>query len=105
MSTGIKCADLYPSVQIRLAALRSNKLEPRETEETGTMKLMTAREASEVVGVSLSRLYELVRQQALPCVRLGRRQLRFDETELTKWAQRGGTIETAIQDTKSGVSK
>lgn len=58
------------------------------------MRLITAKEASEILGVRLARLYELVRLKVVPHVRLGRRQIRFDVEVLTAWSKSGGSAET-----------
>lgn len=55
------------------------------------MKLITAKQASEILGVRLPRLYELARLKAVPFVRLGSKQIRFDPEKLDEWAKRGGT--------------
>jgi excisionase family DNA binding protein len=47
------------------------------------MSLIQAKRASEVLSVSLERLYELARLGVIPVVRLGPRQIRFDEEALT----------------------
>jgi len=57
------------------------------------MRLIQAKRASEVLSVSLARLYELARSGSIPVVRLGPRQIRFDEDALTEWARRGGLAE------------
>jgi excisionase family DNA binding protein len=57
------------------------------------MSLIQAKRASEVLSVSLARLYELARLGVIPVVRLGPRQIRFDEDALTEWAKRGGLVE------------
>lgn len=57
------------------------------------MSLIQAKRASEVSSVSLARLYELARLGVIPVVRLGPRQIRFDEDALTEWARRGGLVE------------
>src|SRR5882672_12825529 len=54
------------------------------------MSLIQAKRASEVLSVSLARLYELARLGVIPVVRLGPRQIRFDEDALTEWATHGG---------------
>ena len=43
-----------------------------------------------MLNIRVQRLYELVRQRMIPYVKLGARQLRFDEDELAAWAKRGG---------------
>jgi excisionase family DNA binding protein len=55
------------------------------------MRLIAAKEASQMLGVKLPRLYELVRIRAVPTVKLGQRQLRFDEDLLIEWARQGGS--------------
>jgi excisionase family DNA binding protein len=54
------------------------------------MRLIQAKRASEVLSVSLARLYELARIGIIPVVRLGPRQIRFDEDALTEWVKNGG---------------
>lgn len=54
------------------------------------MRLIQAKRASEVLSVSLARLYELARLGIIPVVRLGPRQIRFDEEALTEWVKNGG---------------
>jgi len=54
------------------------------------MRLIQAKRASEVLSVSLARLYELARLGIIPVVRLGPRQIRFDEDALTEWVKHGG---------------
>jgi len=54
------------------------------------MRLIQAKRASEVLSVSLARLYELARLGIIPVVRLGPRQIRFDEDALTEWVKNGG---------------
>jgi excisionase family DNA binding protein len=56
------------------------------------MRLIQAKRASEVLSVSLARLYELARLGVIPVVRLGPRQIRFDEDALTEWARQGGLV-------------
>jgi len=57
------------------------------------MSLIQAKRASEVLSVSLARLYELARLGLIPVVRLGPRQIRFDEDALAQWVRRGGAVE------------
>jgi excisionase family DNA binding protein len=49
------------------------------------MRLITAKEACESLGIRLPRLYQLSREGRVPCVRLGVRQLRFDPEILKAW--------------------
>ncbi len=64
------------------------------------MRLIQAKRASEVLSVSLARLYELARLGVIPVVRLGPRQIRFDEDALAQWVRNGG----AVQDPSSAQS-
>jgi excisionase family DNA binding protein len=57
------------------------------------MSLIQAKRASEVLSVSLARLYELARLGVIPVVRLGPRQIRFDEEALTQWVRQGGWVD------------
>lgn len=56
------------------------------------MGLRTADFVSELLNVPKSRVYELVRQDVLPVVRIGVRQIRFDQKALEEWIRNGGTI-------------
>ena len=53
------------------------------------MKLMKIGEVAEVLDVSLSRAYALVREGVLPSVRLGR-QVRVERDQLAEWLAKGG---------------
>ncbi len=59
------------------------------------MRLINAKQASEILGIRLPRLYELVRLSVVPCVRLGQRQIRFDPDILKDWSLKGGASDTA----------
>jgi excisionase family DNA binding protein len=54
------------------------------------MHLITAKEASEILGIRLARLYELTRQRLIPFVRMGEKAIRFDEAALKEFIERGG---------------
>jgi excisionase family DNA binding protein len=47
--------------------------------------LLDAHEAAKLLHVQRSTLYELVRSQGLPHVRIGRRGLRFTRADLSRW--------------------
>jgi excisionase family DNA binding protein len=49
------------------------------------MKLLTAHEVAGILSVSTARVYELARRNAIPALKLGERQVRFDETALRNW--------------------
>lgn len=55
------------------------------------MKLLTAEEVAQVLRISKYRVYELVRRGLIPSVRLGERQIRFDESRLLLWIEQGGS--------------
>lgn len=64
------------------------------------MRLLTAKQASVVLQVTLPRVYELARGIFPPgvVVRMGR-QVRFSEEALREWAARGGSLQPrAAQD-------
>ena len=46
------------------------------------MRLLDAKEVAAILQVSTQRVYELTRQGVLPRVRIGARQIRFEETRL-----------------------
>lgn len=54
------------------------------------MKLLTAEEVSQVLRVSAYRVYELARRNLIPVVRIGERQIRFEEKRLHDWIAQGG---------------
>lgn len=54
------------------------------------MRLLTAKETAEFLKVTLPRVYELARTGLIPSVRMGR-QVRFHETKLMEWIERGGS--------------
>jgi excisionase family DNA binding protein len=54
------------------------------------MRLITAKQAAEILNLRLPRLYELTRQRAIPSVRVGEKSIRFSESALREWIERGG---------------
>ena len=60
------------------------------------MRLLTAREVSQVLQVAQARVYELARERAIPTVRIGERQVRFDEAALRDWIKNGGSVTNEI---------
>jgi excisionase family DNA binding protein len=54
------------------------------------MRLITAKEAAELLDIRLARLYELARTGVVPSVRLGEKQIRFSESALHAFIDRGG---------------
>lgn len=58
------------------------------------MSLRKADYVSELLDIPKARVYELVRENVLPAVRIGARQIRFDEDMLREWIERGGNVPT-----------
>ena len=48
-------------------------------------RLLTAEEVAGILSVSTARVYDLARRNVIPVLKLGQRQVRFDETALRKW--------------------
>ena len=63
------------------------------------MRLITAKQAAEILNLRLPRLYELTRQRAIPSVRVGEKSIRFSESALREWIERGGIVASD----KSGI--
>jgi excisionase family DNA binding protein len=53
------------------------------------MRLLTVKEAAELLRVTQARTYQLLRSGFIPGVRIGR-QIRVDESALHQWVARGG---------------
>jgi excisionase family DNA binding protein len=68
------------------------------------MRLLTAKEVSSLLQVPVARVYELVRLNLLPVVKLGERQMRFNEEKLREWVERGGCT-PIISSTSTGSDK
>lgn len=62
------------------------------------MRLINAKQASEMLGVRLPRLYELTRLKKVPFVRFGERQIRFDPEILSAWVKREATSSTDLMN-------
>lgn len=57
------------------------------------MRLLTAKEVAPILRVTPARVYDLVRSRAIPAIRIGERQVRFDETALRDWVASGGSLQ------------
>ena len=57
------------------------------------MRLIKAKQAAELLDVRLPRLYELARLGTIPSVRLGEKSIRFSETALQEFVERGGVTQ------------
>jgi excisionase family DNA binding protein len=47
--------------------------------------LLTYREAASLLGIRVATLYSMISRREIPHVRLGRRMVRFDRTDLLAW--------------------
>jgi excisionase family DNA binding protein len=56
------------------------------------MRLLDAKEVAEILQVNVQRVYELTRQGILPSIRIGPRQIRYEETRLMQWIEHGGRL-------------
>lgn len=54
-------------------------------------QILVADEVAEMLRVDRQRVYELVRRGAIPVIRLGERQYRFDADAIRDWMTRGGS--------------
>ncbi len=54
-------------------------------------QILIADEVAEMLRVDRQRVYELVRRDAIPVIRLGERQYRFDAVAIRQWIERGGS--------------
>lgn len=62
-------------------------------------KLLNAQEVADILGIDVQRIWNLVRNNLLPCVRLGERQLRFSPQEIEKFIADGGNQESKKENT------
>lgn len=56
-------------------------------------QILVADEVAEMLRVDRQRVYELARRNALPVIRVGERQYRFDAEAIRQWIERGGNVE------------
>ena len=63
--------------------------------------LLRADEVATILRVPLRRVYELARRGAIPSIRLGPAQVRFDEGKLRAWIDAGG----AERDSNNGEKR
>lgn len=64
------------------------------------MRLLDAKEVAEILQVSLPRVYKLTRRGILPSVRIGPKQIRYEETRLMKWIEYGGKLNAESLEAK-----
>ncbi len=55
-------------------------------------QILIADELADMLRVDRQRIYELVRRDAIPVIRLGERQYRFDAEAIRKWIEHGGNL-------------
>lgn len=67
------------------------------------MALRKADYVSELLNIPKARVYELVRENILPAVKIGARQIRFDEDTLREWIERGGCSTSTKQIGERGA--
>jgi excisionase family DNA binding protein len=62
--------------------------------EKGEMeqRILIADEVAKMLRVDRQRVYELARRNAIPVIRLGERQYRFDAEAIRQWIERGGSV-------------
>lgn len=56
-------------------------------------QILIADEVAEMLRVDRQRVYELARRNAIPVIRLGERQYRFDAEAIRLWMRDGGSKE------------
>jgi len=56
-------------------------------------QILIADEVAEMLRVDRQRIYELARKKAIPVIKLGDRQYRFDAAAIRLWIESGGSRE------------
>ena len=56
-------------------------------------QILVADEVAEMLRVDRQRVYELARRNAIPVIRVGERQYRFDAEAIRQWIERGGNVD------------
>jgi excisionase family DNA binding protein len=59
-------------------------------------QILVADEVAELLRVDRQRVYELVRRGAIPVIRIGQRQYRFNADAIKQWIERGGSVEQSL---------
>ena len=59
-------------------------------------QILVADEVAELLRVDRQRVYELVRRGAIPVVRIGQRQYRFNAEAIKQWIEQGGSVEQSL---------
>lgn len=55
-------------------------------------QILIADEVAAMLRVDRQRVYELARRDAIPVIRIGDRQYRFDAEAIRQWIERGGKV-------------
>jgi excisionase family DNA binding protein len=75
-----------------LESTESAALSPLAAAMIRIPELLTAKPIAKQLNASTSRIYQLVRANQIPHVRLGSRQIRFDPRKIADWIEAGGTV-------------
>jgi len=60
-------------------------------------QILVADEVAELLRVDKQRVYELVRTNQIPVIRLGERKYRFDANAINKWIENGGNVKSSVK--------
>jgi excisionase family DNA binding protein len=63
-------------------------------------QLLTAEDIAVLLNTKLQRVWTLARENDLPCIRLGKRQMRFDRQAVEQFIRSGGSKDGADQKTE-----
>ncbi len=63
-------------------------------------RLLTANDIADLLNTKLERVWALAREKDLPCVRLGKRQMRFDRQAVEQFIASGGSKDGAALKTE-----
>jgi excisionase family DNA binding protein len=63
-------------------------------------QLLTAEDIADLLNTKLERVWALAREKDLPCVRLGKRQMRFDRQAVERFIASGGSKDAAAHRTE-----
>ncbi len=63
-------------------------------------KLLTPQDIANLLNTKIERVWTLAREKDLPCVRLGKRQMRFNRQAVEKFIASGGSKDGATQKTE-----
>jgi excisionase family DNA binding protein len=68
-------------------------------------KLYTAEDIANVLNIKIERVWTLARENDLPCVRLGKRQVRFNRQDVEQFIASGGSANGAAKQTEAQNDK